>query len=236
MTPPLVAVTTYPAGAEGRISQPTGYHDAIRRAGGRALLVPPGETDPAGLLDTVDALVLTGGGDIHPRNLGLTTHPEVYGTSELRDTLELELARLAVERTFPTLAICRGMQVLNVALGGTLHLHLPDVVGTAVIHRADPPGPVPHAVAVTPGSLIARAMDATEITVSSWHHQALDLLGTGLTAVAHAADATIEAVELAGHPFLEAMQWHPELTAATDPTQQALFDALVAHVAAAPVP
>ena len=229
MSRPLVAITAYPLNAEGRTHLPAEYYDAVRRAGGTALLIPPGETDPAGLLDAVDALVLTGGGDLHPESVGGETHPEVYGTSLERDALEVELARLAAERGTPTLAICRGMQILNVVLGGTIHLHLPDVVNGEVVHRAEPPGPIPHAVEIEADSLVGRVMGRTEAETTSWHHQALAELAPGLRCVARAADGTVEAVELAGHPFLLAVQWHPEITAAQDPTQQALFDALIRH-------
>ena len=128
------------------------------------------------------------------------------------------------------LAVCRGMQILNVVLGGTLHPHIPDVVGEDVVHRADPPGFIPHRVEVDEGSLISVTMGATEVNIASWHHQGIELLGAGLDVVARAPDGVIEAVELDGHPFLEAIQWHPEETAASDPTQQALFDALVNFV------
>jgi putative glutamine amidotransferase len=139
-----------------------------------------------------------------------------------------------LETGLPTLAICRGSQVLNVALGGTLHAHLPDVVDGSVIHRDEPkalrgePAPVPHEVVVESDSLVARIMGAERVNPMSWHHQAIDRLGAGLRVVARADDGTIEAVEHASHPWLAAVQWHPELTGDRDPTQQALFDALVA--------
>ena len=106
------------------------------------MLVPPGEADPAGLLDDVDGLLLTGGGDIDPSRWDGPQHETVYQTDLVRDDLELELARLAVARGFPTMCICRGLQVLNVALGGSLHVHVPDVVGDAVQHRVMPLGPI----------------------------------------------------------------------------------------------
>jgi putative glutamine amidotransferase len=223
---PLIAITTYPA-EDGRVNLPREYVDCVRRAGGRAVLVAPGEEDPSGLLDVVDGLVLTGGGDIDPARWNGPAHGTVYMTDEPRDSLEIELARLAVERGMPTLCICRGIQVLNVALGGTLHVHVPDVVGESVQHRLPPREPVAHAVSVDPPSELARIMRATEIAPMSWHHQSIDTLGDGLRAVAWAPDGIIEAVELDAHPWLVAVQWHPELTANTDPTQAALFDAFV---------
>ena len=130
-------------------------------------------------------------------------------------------------------AICRGSQVLNVALGGSLHLHLPDVVDGSVVHRDEEaarqnqPAPVPHPVEVDADSLVATAMGATAVTPMSWHHQAIDRLGDGLRIVARAPDGTIEATQHESHPWLASVQWHPELTADADPTQQRLFDAFV---------
>jgi putative glutamine amidotransferase len=224
---PLVALTTYAPNDAGRVSLPADYHEAVRRAGGLPLLVPPAEIDPVELLEAVDALVLTGGGDVDPGSFGGRTHPAVYGTDLARDALELALVDLVVDRGFPTLAICRGMQVLNVALGGDLHPHLPDVVDGRVTHRGDPGGAVAHLVELEAGSLVGTIMGATTVEVQSLHHQAVDRLGRGLAVVGCAADGVVEAVELADHPFLAAVQWHPETSAATDSRQQALFDALV---------
>jgi putative glutamine amidotransferase len=210
------------------VNLPRKYVDAVRRAGGHPLLLAPGEPDLQGLVERFDALLLAGGGDVEPVIYGGEAHPSIYGTDPERDADELALARIAVDSGLPTLAICRGMQVLNVALGGTLHEHLPDVVGETVAHRAPPREPVPHGVAVESGSLVARTMGACAITPMSWHHQAIDRLADGLGVVARAPDGVVEAVELDDHPWIVAVQWHPELTAASDPTQQALFDGLVA--------
>ncbi len=228
-TQPLIAITTYAADAESqqRVNLPREYVDAVQRAGGRAVLVPPGDPDPSGLLDRVDGLLLTGGGDIDPTVWNGPAHETVYMTDEARDSLEVELARLAVARDVPTMCICRGIQVLNVALGGTLHVHLPDVVGDDVMHRLPPREPGPHPIDIEPSSALARHLGATRVEPMSWHHQAIDKLGDGLRAVAWAPDGVIEAVEHNAHPSLIAVQWHPELTAATDPTQSALFDAFV---------
>jgi putative glutamine amidotransferase len=227
LPPPLIAITTYPADTDDRVSLPAAYIEAVRRAGGRALLVPPGEPDPAGLLELADGLLLTGGGDIDPARWDGPTHETVYQTDPARDALECDLVHLAIERQVPTLAICRGTQVVNIALGGSLHVHLPDVVGESVLHRLPPREPVPHPVSVEEGCGLALLMGATDIEPMSWHHQAIDRLGDGLRVVATAPDGVIEAVELDGHPWLMAVQWHPELTAAADPTQAALFEAFV---------
>ncbi len=227
---PLVALSIYQPNEIGRVNLPTEYHEAVRRAGARPLLIPPGDPDIAGLLDLVDALVLPGGGDIEPALFDGQDHATVYGTSTLRDEFEWELTTQALAKGIPTLAICRGAQMLNVVLGGTIHPHLPDAIGETVVHRDDPPGAVLHGVEVASDSLIAKSMGATEVETASWHHQGLNELGAGLRPVAWAPDGLVEAVELDTHPFLQAVQWHPEITAATDPTQQALFDALIDSV------
>lgn len=229
---PLVGITTYPPNDGNRFDLPVEYVAAIRRAGGEAVLLPPGIVDGSGLLDRLDGLVLTGGGDLDPAHYGGRGHETIYGLHAERDRDELGLIRLVLERALPTLAICRGSQVLNVALGGTLHPHLPDR-GGAVVHRREPTeplgiaAPIAHDVSVDPGSSVAKVMEADRVTPMSWHHQAIDRLGAGLRVVATASDGTVEATEHDDHPWLLSVQWHPELTAATDPTQQRLFDALV---------
>ena len=143
-----------------------------------------------------------------------------------RDRMEVDLVKQLIERGIPTLAICRGMQILNVALGGTLHEHLPDVFGGQIKHRLPPREPVPHPVSVQPGSRVAKIMQTSECSPQSWHHQAIREVAPGLEVVATAADGVIEAVELSGHPWLVAVQWHPELSAAEDASQQRIFDEL----------
>lgn len=230
---PLVGITTYPAGDNGRFSAPRAYVDAVRRGGGEAVLLTPGLLDPVGLVDRLDGIVLTGGADVGPSRYGHPGHPTVYGVDDERDTTELAAIERVLEIGLPALAICRGHQLLNVALGGTLHPHLPEVVDGSIEHRdaeavaAGRSGAVPHPVTVAAGSLLARTMGATDVVPMSWHHQAVDRPGCGLRIVGRAPDGTIEALEHDTHPLLLCVQWHPELSAATDPTQQALFDALV---------
>lgn len=238
MPRPLIGVTSYPPNAAGRYNLPSEYVAAVRRAGGEPILLPPsapGETpDHAPLLDRLAGLVLTGGGDIDAAAWGEPLHPEVYAVYPERDRDETALVHAVLARRMPTLAICRGAQILNVALGGSLHQHLPDVVDGSVVHRRDEavkrgePGNIPHPVTVDADSLVARIMGTTSPTIESWHHQAVNVLGTGLRVVAEAADGIVEAIEHDTHPWLAAVQWHPEISAATDPTQQQLFDAFVA--------
>ncbi len=230
MTPPLIVLVTYPPNDAGRYELDAEYVAAVRRAGGRPVLVPPGDPDPAGVLEIADGIVLTGGGDVDPARYGQGGHPKVFRVDTDRDRFELALAELVLESDTPTLAICRGMQVINVASGGTLHPHLEDVVGDEVAHRTLPHGPVPHPVAVESSALVARAMGARDVEPMSWHHQAVDRLGSGFRVVSRASDGVVEAIEHDSHPWLAAVQWHPEISAADDHTQQGLFDGLVGAV------
>lgn len=245
MARPLIGITTYPPDRDGRVELPQEYVHAVRRAGAEPVLVPPGTADDAVDVDVVlarlDGLVLAGGGDVDPACYGAGPHETIYAIRPERDRDELALVHAALERRLPTLAICRGAQVLNVALGGTLVTHLPDLVpgpdAGGVLHRLEPAEvrgratPTPHAVEVEPGARLADVLGADRVTPMSWHHQAVDRVGAGLRVVARAPDGVVEALELDDHPEVLAVQWHPELTAATDPTQQALFDALARRAA-----
>ena len=224
---PLIGVTTYGRDERGRYTLPSEYVAAVVRAGAVPVLIPPVPEHAARYLELVDGIVLAGGGDLDPAHYGGERPETIYGVDAQRDALELALARRIVECGAPTLAICRGMQVLNVALGGTLIEHLPAAVGEDVLHRAPPREPIAHPVKVKPGSHLASVAGGTELAPMSWHHQAIRKPAPGLEVVATAPDGTIEAVELEGHPWLIAVQWHPELTAEKDPAQQRLFDALV---------
>jgi putative glutamine amidotransferase len=230
VTRPLIGISTYHRETEGRsrFSLPSAYVDAVRGAHGLAVLLTPGEAEPGELLERLDGLVLSGGGDLDPASYGGDSHARTYSVSPERDALELALLRGALERGLPTLAICRGMQVLNVALGGNLHVHLPDVVGEAVVHRRSQTEAAAHPVRLERGSRLAERLGAGELgAVPSWHHQALDRLGAGLRPVAWATDGIVEAVELREAPHVVAVQWHPELAGAAA-EGGGLFDALVA--------
>lgn len=233
MARPVIGVTTYHRDRAGRerFHVPAAYVDAVRAAGGLPVLLPPGETRPTELLDAVAGLVLCGGGDIDPARFGgASGHEAQYATCDERDAFELGLAAEALGRGTPTLAICRGLQILNVALGGALHVHLPDVVGDSVVHRVSRERHTYHRVRLAPDSQLAALLGADPIEAASWHHQAVDRLGAGLRAVAWADDGTVEAVELAGRPEIRAVQWHPELQfGEADGRQRRLFDDLVAR-------
>jgi putative glutamine amidotransferase len=234
MAAPLVAVPAYrlPAGRVtnwdvGGYAVPDVYGFAAQRAGIRALAVMEAEPEAAlDVLDHVGGLMLLGGGDLDPTTYSAERHGKVYGVDEERDAVELALIRAALDRAIPILAICRGAQVLNVALGGTLVQHIPDLGGNVQHGVPGGGGTVMHDVKVEPDSLLAEITGSEVLATSSHHHQAVDRLGDGLTVTARADDGVIEAVEHDGPGWLVAVQWHPEDTAATDPAQQALFDAL----------
>jgi putative glutamine amidotransferase len=152
---------------------------------------------------------------------------EVYDVDRERDASEVDLARTLVKHNLPVLGICRGVQTLNVALGGTLVEHLPDVVGETVAHRLPPCEATPHPIRVDPESRLAQVLKSSTFDAVSWHHQAIRQLAPSLQPVAWAPDGVIEAVELPSHPWLMAVQWHPELAAPTDAPQQRLFQELV---------
>jgi len=222
-------VTTYRREKDGRerFTLPAAYVDAVRAVGGVPVLLAPGEEAPAEVLAQLDGLVLSGGGDVDPQFSGGAPHGALYGTSAERDRFEIALARHAIALGTPTLAICRGLQVLNVARGGTLHTHLPDVVGEKVSHRASQIEATKHPVRVAADCALAEALGIRELaSVPSWHHQAIDRLGDGLRPVAWAEDGVIEAVELLGAPAMTAVQWHPELDMLPRSPGRRLFEAL----------
>jgi putative glutamine amidotransferase len=228
MAAPLIGITMYPANELGLLTLPALYVAAIRRAGGMPVLLPAGgDGYTSDLLDRLDALVFTGGGDLDPDLYGGVRHEMLYGIDAERDAGEVAMVRDFVPRKKPSLGICRGTQVINVALGGTLIEHLPDVVKEEILHRSPPRRAVEHLVHVEPGSMLAQILEVDYFTAYSWHHQAVRDLAPGLHAVARAPDGTLEGIEMPEHPWLVAVQWHPELTAASDPIQQRLFTALV---------
>jgi len=226
---PLIGISSYGrAGERQTFSVPCEYVDAVRVAGGIPIVLPPVEGETAGL-DVVAGLILPGGGDVDPSHYGGDRHDANYGISQERDRFELALARAAIARPFmPVLCVCRGMQLLNVALGGDLIAHIPDQFGTSVVHRAPQLQAVPHDVRLDPESRLARLLGETEFTVQSVHHQAVGRLGDGLRAVAWAEDGVVEAVESDRHAFLIGVQWHPERDALSDPRPMRLFEELVA--------
>lgn len=218
---------------------PLSYAAGIAAAGGVPALLPP-VPGIAAAVGRLDGLVLTGGGDIDPARYGAARHPRTGPASAARDQAELDLLAAALAAGLPVLGICRGLQLLNVARGGTLHQHLADLGAAGDAGHTPRPGTFgSHPVRVAPGSLLAGILGGVvpgdqPLTVPTAHHQAIDRLGAGLTATAWAADGIVEAAELTGagqHPFVLAVQWHPE--EGDDPR---LFRALVAAARGAAPP
>lgn len=228
---PLIGISSYGrAGQRQTFSVPCEYVDVVRLAGGVPVILPPVEGETPEGLDAVDGLILPGGGDVDPAHYGGGHHDANYGISQERDRFELTLARAALARSaLPVLCVCRGLQLLNVALGGDLVAHIPDHFGTTVVHRTPQLTPVPHGVRLDPASRLAALLDATAVVVQSVHHQAVRRLGDGLRAVGWSDDGVVEAVESVDHPFVIGVQWHPELDALSDPRPMRLFEALVAR-------
>lgn len=211
---------------------PRSYAAAVQAAGAIAFLLPPdpaAEASPDPFLDRVDGLLLAGGADIDPAVYGAERHPETKLIWPDRDRFEVSLARRAVEREMPVLGVCRGMQLLNVALGGTLIQHLPDAVGHHD-HRRTPGVFGDHEARLEPGTLAARAAGGERIGVKSHHHQGVAELGAGLVASGWSHnEEVIEAIELPGRRFALGVLWHPEEDQAS-PLIGALVEAARAQV------
>ena len=194
---------------------PIHYGEAVQRAGGRAVLLVPDPADaaePDEILDLVDGVLITGAaGDVDPSRYGAQPHPETHPVEPLRDEFELSLVHAAAARDMPLLGICRGMEVLNVAHGGTLEQHLPDVVGHTD-HARSPGEFVRHSVRLEPGSLAARAVGAERTEVRGFHHQGVREVGDGLlpTAWSDLADGIVEGIERPDRGFALGVLWHPE--------------------------
>lgn len=212
MHPPLIGISTY---LENDVRWgvwqhraavlPAGYPRLVQRAGGSAVMLPPDTAEQAdAVVSRLDGLVVSGGPDVEPARYGAPVEPRCGPPDRERDEWELALIDAALARRLPLLGICRGMQLLNVALGGTLVQHVEG-------HRGAPGVFAHHDVQPVPGTRLARALPE-KVSVPTYHHQSLDRIGEGLVPGAHADDGTVEAVELPGeaHPFVLAVQWHPE--------------------------
>ncbi|MFZ4825982.1 MAG: gamma-glutamyl-gamma-aminobutyrate hydrolase family protein [Phototrophicaceae bacterium] len=235
MRQPLIGITTY-GRAENHIETkdyrayyftPTDYVDAIRAAGAVAVLLAPGTHVERATLEAFSGFVVIGGTDIYPgRYNGNVAHEKVLVTDHERDQFELSLIHYAKQYNIPTLCICRGMQALNVAHGGTLIEHLMDEIEVD-IHGASVHDWLIHPVEATPHSRVQQAMGTTTAQPYSAHHQAVKTLGQDLEVTALAPDGIIEAIECTDQNWMVGVQWHPEKSAADDPTQQGLFNMLV---------
>lgn len=218
---------TCSADDQGRAIVRTPYYRAVHRAGALPVALPfLDDLDVArSLMDRLDGLVLTGSEDLDPALWGQPLHPAVTLMHPARQRTELLLGQAWLERDLPVLAICGGMQNLAVAAGGTIHQHLPELGDHVLDHARSADGPR-HAVEATPGSCLAGLL-GTSFEANSVHHQGIDRLGAGMTAVAHAPDGVVEAWEMPERRFAVGVQWHPERMP-DDERQAGLFRALVA--------
>lgn len=207
---------------------PRHYLDAVTAVGGTAVVLPPQPVDEAAierLLDGLDGLLITGGLDVDPARYGQAPHPLTDAPRPDRDAWEEALLRAALRRDLPVLGICRGLQLLNVSLGGSLHQHLPEVIGSG---RWTGEGGVfrENEALVEPDSLLGRSLDGdSRLRVLSYHHQAVDRLGDGLVVTARGDDGVVQAAELPGARFAVAVQWHPEMTPEDPRLLRAFVDA-----------
>lgn len=235
--PPMIGIITYGYQEnltasnyyEHHYALPKEYVDAVTRAGGIPLLIPPTIHDWKTLWPSLDGVILAGGTDVAPQHYnGDMLYSKINAEAPERDAAEIELVQYAYKmKDKPVLCICRGMQVLNVALGGTLHAHIPDI-REEDIHRSKEGIWTMHDCNLEVNSDLAQIMGAKRVNTYSGHHQAVDHVADDLQVVATAPDGIVEAVHAPAHPWLIGVQWHPEKSADRDPTQQRLFDAFVA--------
>ena len=240
---PVIGITPSPQrdelphGAFVRYAMSSSYVDAILAAGGLPVILPPQEGGADELFDRLDGLLLSGGADIDPAVYGdPAIHPMTYGIDPLRDRFEFALLDEALARDTPVFCICRGIQVLNVKLGGTLIQDVPDQYETSTIHQQHHAGiakdQIGHRVTPAADGEIARLYGTEPIGVNSFHHQAIKDLGAGLAVAAIAEDGLVEAISLPDRSFVLGVQWHPEMMFEHHPEQLEPFKALVeaAHV------
>jgi len=229
MTKPLIGIGSdiyVKSGERDRAFVYTTYVEALRRAGAIPLLIPPQPENARDLADELDGIVLAGGFDCDPALYGEEQHPSVEPMDVRRQEGDLSLAKIARERGIPTLGICLGMQMINVAAGGTLMQDINSEMRTEIEHASDPEDRARHDVLIENNTRLASILGNHEINVNSSHHQAIKSVGTGLRVTAHAPDGVIEGLEDPKHPFYVGVQWHPEDMPAADSAAK-IFRALV---------
>src|SRR5436305_1604470 len=225
MTKPLIGIGSdvlRKQGERDRAFAYTTYVDSLRRAGAIPVLIPPQPENAADIVDDLDGVLLAGGDDFDPAVYGETPHPNVEPMDPRRQENELSLARAARERGIPTLGICLGVQVMNVAAGGTLIQH----IESDIDHASEPSDRHRHDVAIDGGTRLAKILGEGELEVNSSHHQAIKEIGEGLRVTAHAPDGIVEGLEDPRHPFYVGVQWHPEDMSGEE-SASAIFGAFV---------
>lgn len=228
---PVIGITTFGQNEQSHYHLASTYVEAVRLAGGLPVLLPPDEPLPTAILEFIDGLIFSGGGDLDPATYNSASHPAISVVDHKRDTFELNLAKAALKTDIPLLGICRGIGLLNVASGGTLLPHVPDVFGEIVAHTGKDNHPVEHLVQIESDTLLAKVIGLTETSVVSLHHQAVHEIAAEWRISAYASDGVIEALEHKYHPWAIALQWHPEMTIHA-PCQERIFQALVAAACA----
>lgn len=230
MRKPLIGIGADVITEEGTTDRFAGfltYVDALRKAGATPLLIPPDARAAVDLIDVLDGILLAGGNDCDPSVYGQECHPTVRPMDERRQSNDLALARLARAHGIPAIGICLGMQMMNVAAGGTLIQDIPSEVKSDVQHATHGETRTRHDVRITEGTRLAWILEQHDVNVNSSHHQAVREVGSGLRVAAHAADGIIEALEDPQHPFYVGLQWHPE-DMRGEKTAEAIFSAFVA--------
>lgn len=230
MTKPLIGIGSdvqHVEGARDRAFAYVTYVNALRSAGAVPVLIPPQPENAAELVDSLDGILLAGGEDCDPALYGEERHPQVTRLmNEQRQSNDLALAKVARERGIPTLGICLGLQMMNVAGGGTLVQDIDSQVETEIQHASMPENRARHDVMIEQGTKLATIVPAIELNVNSSHHQAISKLAEGLRVTAHAPDGVVEGVEDPRHPFYVGVQWHPE-DMSGEGSAVTLFDAFV---------
>jgi putative glutamine amidotransferase len=224
--PPLIGITTSGRMLTGNFSLSKFYVEAIRSAGGVPILIPAGEPNLAAMFAQLDGLVFSGGGDIDPRMYSGVSHPTIYNIDPERDRSEISLAQMALATEIPILGICRGLEILVVATGGSLIPHLPDEFGEVIAHRANQTLSTEHTVKIDRNTHLAQIVGTIEVSVVSWHHQAAGSIPSEWRIAAKAPDGVIEAIEHKDRPWAIALQWHPEMSI-QDSSQYRIFHAFV---------
>jgi putative glutamine amidotransferase len=229
MRKPLIGIGTdifIEAGHRDRAFVYTTYVDSLRRAGAIPVLIPPQPENAAEVVSELDGIVLAGGYDCDPAVYGEKPHPTVEPMDERRQQNDMSLAKLARERRIPTLGICLGLQMMNVAAGGTLVQDINSEIETEIVHESHPGARLRHDITLEPGTKLAKVLSSRKLNVNSSHHQAVKNVGSGLTVTAKAPDGVIEGLEDPNHPFYMGVQWHPE-DMAGESSAAAIFGAFV---------